>query len=413
MDDDLLQLPLDERLNHKLRNSCAAVAARATCPSIWRARRQLQPLAGVLANLFGHADKNVRAEATNLTVTLYSYLGDAVKPFLESLKPVQQKDLEAEFAKVANGGQLRPTRAVRSRKAAMAAAGAAGGMDADMGMDQQQQLPAAMALPDPFDFAEPVDVLSRMPPGIADALGNPSWKVRKEAIDALLVAVSVPRIADGRYAELVRAVVARIGDTNIVVATVAVQVLDKFARGLRGAFGPYTTSVIGPLLDKTREKRASLLEAVRSALDATCDAGSLDAIQPEVLAAIAHKIPQIRTESIRFLTRCFTSLPAPPSSLDVKAYCEALVKAMDDSTTDVRDAAAQALGTLAKVVGDRLVAPYVKKLDPIRLAKVQEYAQAAVVKGGCGTAASGGGAGKGIGDRARDAAGIDTATTYG
>ncbi|KAJ3370504.1 Microtubule-associated protein, microtubule dynamics during spindle orientation [Allomyces arbusculus] len=340
------------------------------------------PLAGVLANLFGHADKNVRAEATNLTVTLYSYLGDAVKPFLESLKPVQQKDLEAEFANVANGGQLRPTRAVRSQKAAMAAAGAAGGMDTVMGMDHQQQPPVAeMALPDPFDFAEPVDVLSRLPPGIADALDNPSWKVRKEAIDALLVAVSVPRIADGRYAELVRAVVARIGDTNIVVATVAVQVLDKLARGLRGAFGPYTTSVIGPLLDKTREKRSSLLEAVRSALDATCDAGSLDAIQPEVLAATAHKIPQIRTESIRFLTRCFTSLPAPPSSPDVKAYCEALVKAMDDSTTDVRDAAAQALGTLAKVVGDRLVAPYVKKLDPIRLAKVQEYAQAAVVKG--------------------------------
>ncbi|KAJ3348889.1 Microtubule-associated protein, microtubule dynamics during spindle orientation, partial [Allomyces javanicus] len=338
------------------------------------------PLAGVLANLFGHADKNVRAEATNLTVTLYSYLGDAVKPFLESLKPVQQKDLEAEFAKVANGGQLRPTRAVRSQKAAMAAAGPA--MDADMGMDHQQGPPAAaMALPDPFDFAEPVDVHSRMPAGIANALDDPSWKVRKEAIDALLVAVSVPRIADGRYAELVRAVVARIGDTNIVVATVAVQVLDKLARGLRGAFGPYTTSVIGPLLDKTREKRASLLEAVRSALDATCDAGSLDAIQPEVLAATAHKIPQIRTESIRFLTRCFTSLPAPLSSPDVKAYCEALVKAMDDSTTDVRDAAAQALGTFAKVVGDRLVAPYVKKLDPIRLAKVQEYAHAAVVKG--------------------------------
>ncbi|KNE72266.1 hypothetical protein AMAG_16753 [Allomyces macrogynus ATCC 38327] len=338
------------------------------------------PLAGVLANLFGHADKNVRAEATNLTVTLYSYLGDAVKPFLEPLKPVQQKDLEAEFAKVANGGQLRPTRAVRSQKAAMAAAGPA--MDADMGMDQQQPPAGAMAaLPDPFDFAEPVDVLSRMPPGVADALDNPSWKVRKEAIDALLVAVSVPRIADGRYAELVRAVVARIGDANIVVATVAVQVLDKLARGLRGAFGPYTTSVIGPLLDKTREKRASLLEAVRSALDATCDAGSLDAIQPEVLAATAHKIPQIRTESIRFLTRCFTSLPAPLSPPDVKAYCEALVKAMDDSTTDVRDAAAQALGTLAKVVGDRFVAPYVKKLDPIRLAKVQEYAQAAVVKG--------------------------------
>jgi len=38
---------------------------------------------------FQHADKVVRCEGTNLTLEVYQWIGAAINPFLETLKPIQ------------------------------------------------------------------------------------------------------------------------------------------------------------------------------------------------------------------------------------------------------------------------------------------------------------------------------------
>ncbi len=43
---------------------------------------------------------------------------------------------------------------------------------------------------------------------------------------------------------------------------------------------------------------------------------------------------------------------------------------MDDTSAPVRDAAAEALGTLLKLLGERAMAPFVDQLDKIKLDKV-------------------------------------------
>ena len=43
---------------------------------------------------------------------------------------------------------------------------------------------------------------------------------------------------------------------------------------------------------------------------------------------------------------------------------------MDDTVAPVRDAAAEALGTLLKLLGERAMAPFVDQLDKIKLDKV-------------------------------------------
>ena len=77
-----------------------------------------KPTVKILAKVFGHADKNVRAEATNLTVELYRWLKDAMKPlFWNDLKPVQQQDLEKLFEAVKNQPPPKQERLLRSQKA--------------------------------------------------------------------------------------------------------------------------------------------------------------------------------------------------------------------------------------------------------------------------------------------------------
>ena len=69
-----------------------------------------------LPKLFAHSDKTVRAEATAFAVVLYSWLGDAIRPSLADLKPLQLKELDEAFATV-EAGKATQERFLRSQAA--------------------------------------------------------------------------------------------------------------------------------------------------------------------------------------------------------------------------------------------------------------------------------------------------------
>jgi hypothetical protein len=50
---------------------------------------------------------------------------------------------------------------------------------------------------------------------------------------------------------------------------------------------------------------------------------------------------------------------------------------MDDSEPSTREAAAEAVGTLMKLVSEKSLYPYIEKLDKIKEAKVKDYYQKA------------------------------------
>jgi cytoskeleton-associated protein 5 len=229
----------------------------------------IKPLLKQLSLLFGHSDKAVRTEATQLTVTLYRYLGNTIMTFLGDLKPVQVKDLQESFAAVPQE-KIVPTRLTRSQKltpqtdgygkpneCAESSEGFAGGQ-----VDDEEQ-PA-----DAFDLSEPVEILKKMSPNFYTELASTKWKERKEALEALLEIVKTPRIKEDRYGELVNVLAKRINDANIIVATLSIQVLDNLARGLRNEFAPYKHIILPNLLEKLKEKKVNVVEAIKSALDA-------------------------------------------------------------------------------------------------------------------------------------------------
>ena len=85
-----------------------------------------KPVIKQLPKIYGHADKNVRAEGQNLTVELYRWLREAMKPlFWNDLKDVQQKDLEKLFEPVQSEPTPKPERLLRSQQAAKEEAEAA------------------------------------------------------------------------------------------------------------------------------------------------------------------------------------------------------------------------------------------------------------------------------------------------
>ncbi|KAI9015620.1 armadillo-type protein, partial [Hyaloraphidium curvatum] len=341
---------------------------------------EVKPVLKQLPALFGHNDKLVREEAFKLTVELYRWLGTALNPSLESLKPVQVKELQDAFAALPPG-RAAATRLLRSQQAkgealAPQGAGAEGGpADAPAAVVEEPAI-------DPLDLLEEVAVLDKIPGDFYSKLGSPKWQERKEAMESLLEVLKAPKMADGRYHELVGGLGKHIGDVNLFVVTLAANAIERLARGLRTAFGHYKSAVVGPMLEKLKEKKPTVVEALAAALDAVFASVTFAEIVEDLASASAHKTPQVRCESIKWLVRCLRTARKPPGKAEIKALGEMLMRTIEDPANEVREVSAEALGTMLRLVGERAMMAFMDRLkeDKIRDAKVREFAERAEVK---------------------------------
>jgi protein STU2 len=327
-----------------------------------------------LPKVFGHADKNVRAESTGLALEFYRWLKEAMKPmFWNDLKPVQQKELDDAFEKIKEEPAPKQERLLRSQQAAAAAAEAAG--EPEAAEEEEEEV-----VVDVFDLAEPVDALAKAPADLQDQLASTKWKDRKEALDALYVVINVPRIKDNDYGEIVRGLAKSQKDANVAVVTVAANCVEVLAKGLRKSFGKYRSIIVGPLIERLKEKKQSVVDAIGGALDAVFIATGLTDNLEDTFEGLKHKNPNVKLETTRFLIRCLRTTRVAPSKPEVKSIVENVTKLLTESTEVMRSAAAEVLGTLMKIMGERSMNPYMEGLDDIRKTKIKEFYETAEVK---------------------------------
>ncbi|BFZ57087.1 hypothetical protein PYCC9005_004137 [Savitreella phatthalungensis] len=333
-----------------------------------------KPAVQALPKLFSHADKNVRAEALELAITLYRWLGDAVRPMLlADLKPVQVKELETAFESI-TVGDVKQDRLLRSQKAAQEAAAAAGNDNADDATQADEPI-------DAFDLAEPVDVLAQVPSNFDEAMGSAKWKDRKEVLDVLVAASAVPRIREGDFGDVVRSLARCVQkDANVVCVGLAANCVENLAKGLKRSFGHYRNVLFTPMAERFKEKKQNVVDAIAAALDALFATTTFDDITEEVLSLVKNKNPSVRLQILLFTARALATTPTFPRKDDVKALAEGVVPLLGDTDAKVRDAAAEALGTLMKLVGERAMGAYLEGVDDIRKAKVQEFCGSATTK---------------------------------
>lgn len=336
-----------------------------------------KPVLKVLPKVFGHADKNVRAEATNLAVEFYRWLREAMKPmFWGDLKPTQQTDLEAQFEKVKAEGVPKQERLLRSQQAAKAKAPAASAGDEDAGEDEEEE-PEEI---DAFDLAEPQEVLKNIPGDFYDKLGSSKWKDRKEAVEALYALVNVPKIKDGDFGEVNRSLAKCMKDANVAVVAQAAQCIESLAKGMRKSYGKYRTIVMQPIMDRLKEKKAAVADALGAALDQVFLATTLTDCMEDILAYLVHKNPQVKEGTMKFLVRCLRTTRDVPTKAEIGQMVEAAKKLLAESSPVLREGGAEILGTIMKILGERAMNPHLEGLDDIRKGKIKEFYETAEVK---------------------------------
>nr|XP_021185721.2 protein mini spindles isoform X2 [Helicoverpa armigera] len=341
----------------------------------------IKPMVKKIPILLSDRDKGVRDEMKALVIEMHRWIGGAIEPHIASLQAVIQQELRESFS--SGGGAAQPTRYLRSQQnrvrdtpAADCADGAAEDDDAEAGAGDSGEM-------DPYDLLDPVEILSKLPKDFYDKLEAKKWQERKEALDALEnLLKSAPKLEPGDYADLVRALKKVISkDTNVMLVALGGRLLGMVATGLRNKFSPYACACVQAILEKFKEKKTNVVTALREAIDAIYPCTNLEAIMEDMLAAFDNKNPSIKAESSLFLARalCHTQPSAFGKKL-VKAYVAGLLKLLESADPAVRDAAAEALGTATKLVGEKNIAPHIGKLDNLKEQKIKEFADKAVIQ---------------------------------
>ncbi|CAH1448437.1 unnamed protein product [Lactuca virosa] len=327
----------------------------------------------MLPELFDHQDQNVRASSKGLTLELCRWIGrDPVKSILfEKMRDTMKKELEAELANVT--GTARPTRKIRSEQdkepeQEVAAEAAGSGPSEESAAEIPQEI-------DEYELVDPVDVLTPLEKsGFWNGVKATKWSERKDAVAELTKLASTRRIAPGDFTEICRTLKKLITDVNIAVAVEAVQALGNLASGLRTNFSASSRFVLPVLLEKLKEKKPTMTEALSNTLQAMHKAGCLTLadIVEDVKAAVKNKVPLVRSLTLNWVTHCVETSNKAIILKVHKDYVPICMECLNDGTPDVRDAAFSVLAAIAKMVGMRPLEKSLEKLDDVRRKKLSE-----------------------------------------
>ncbi|THU56074.1 hypothetical protein C4D60_Mb11t13430 [Musa balbisiana] len=343
----------------------------------------------MLPELFDHQDQNVRASSKGLTLELCRWIGkEPVKSILfEKMRDTMKKELEAELANVS--GIARPTRKIRSEQdkepeQEVVAEIVGAGASEESTSDAPQEI-------DEYELVDPVDILNPLDKsGFWDGVKAAKWSERRDAVAELAKLASTKRITPGDFSEICRTLKKLVTDVNLAVSVEAIQAIGNLAKGLRNHFAASSRFLLPVLLEKLKEKKPALTEALSQTLQSMHKSGCLTlvdviegksertALAPsnrqnsDVKVAVKNKVPLVRSLTLIWVTFCIeTNNKATILKLH-KDYVPVFLESLNDGTPEVRDAAFAALAAIAKMVGMRPLERSLEKLDDVRKKKLSD-----------------------------------------
>ena len=138
------------------------------------------------------------------------------------------------------------------------------------------------------------------------------WSTKRDALDAFIEVANVPKIANGDYSEVARIFKKLVGDVIVVVVAKAIKCVAFLATGLRIDFSAHSKSILPTLLEKFKETKKNVTDAIHEALDAMYgNCLSLADVMEDIQATVNNKVPKVRQDTCAWLTRSFSKSLAP------------------------------------------------------------------------------------------------------
>jgi hypothetical protein len=103
-------------------------------------------------------------------------------------------------------------------------------------------------------------------------------------------------------------------DSNVLNVTFAAKCLEAFASGLRADFSQFASTVLGALLEKCKEKKKSVIDALVAAADAVIKTTSLEKVHVSWCSSSIFCFAEAALSSFgipRFPLSCLLPVPSP------------------------------------------------------------------------------------------------------
>ena len=109
-----------------------------------------------------------------------------------------------------------------------------------------------------------------MPKGFQETLSAPKWKDRKDALDVFQrLVVKAVRVRDSpEMGSVCKALASRMSDANISCVVAAATCINALADALMDNFSKYTEIVMPQMLERLKERKQSVTDAIGASLDA-------------------------------------------------------------------------------------------------------------------------------------------------
>lgn len=156
--------------------------------------------------------------------------------------------------------------------------------------------------------------------------------------------------------------------------------IEKIATGLRTDFGKYKPTIAPAMIEKLKERKPAILEQLANGLNAVFASVPMSELIEDVTAASKHKNPQVRSECFKLVSRRLKEVKEIPGKAEIKTFAEMFKKLLDDADANAREAGAEGLGTLVKLIGEKPMLVFTDGLDDIKMGKINEACAKATVK---------------------------------
>jgi cytoskeleton-associated protein 5 len=156
--------------------------------------------------------------------------------------------------------------------------------------------------------------------------------------------------------------------------------IEVIATGLRTDFGKYKPVIAPVMMEKLKERKPAILEQLANGLNAVFASVPISELIEDITTASKHKNPQVRSETFKLLSRRLKEVREIPGKVEIKTFAEMFKKLLDDADANAREAGAEGLGTLMKLIGEKPMLAFTDGLDDIKMGKIKEAFEKATVK---------------------------------
>ncbi|EJW86913.1 hypothetical protein WUBG_02174 [Wuchereria bancrofti] len=229
-----------------------------------------------------------------------------------------------------------------------------------------------------------MDIKEHLPIGFFETVRSTNWIERRDMLSALIDNLShYPRIDPKiKYNEILAELKMIISkDSNIVVVILALRALTAFVKGLRKNFVKYIPMVLLHVLEKFKEKKPSVKEAVVDCLSLIaeyCDTTMLSSPICEALEKATNPTVKANIDQWIYYILCQYQRSAVPITF-IRSIAPYLVKHSKDSDPDVRERSCMVFGAILRLVEEKVTASIADDVfgDKTKSKKIIEYSEKA------------------------------------